>query len=133
MQIAYRCVSIASILIIPTTYIGIYISFVLEYSKAVSFLYEHKTDLATATYDKYLKIDATLGYLALVCNLFSCLVMVLVIRLVKKITERVDYGQKMVEKERKFSQTMTVAHIGLVLGYTVISIMAFNIRATGAA
>ena len=59
--------------------------------------------------------------------------MVLVIRLVKKIAERVNYGQQLVEKERKFSQTMTMAHIGLVLGYTVVSIMAFNIRATGAA
>jgi hypothetical protein len=100
---AYRSISIASIVILPTTYVGIYVSFVIEYSKAVSYLYEYKTDLATATYDRYLKIDEALGYLSLICNLFSCLVMVLVIRLVNKMTKRIDYGQKMVEKERKFS------------------------------
>lgn len=57
----------------------------------------------------------------------------LVIRLVKKIAERVKYGQQTVEKDRKLSQTMTVAHIGLVLGYSVVSIMTFNIRGYGAA
>ena len=68
----------------------------------------------------------------LTCNLFACVVLALVIRLVNKMTKVVGYGLQTVEKERRFNQTMTLAHIGLVLGYTVVSIMAFNIKLTGA-
>ena len=131
MKLVYRYTSIFSIIVLPTVLIGVYITFVIEYARAVSYLDEEKPNLATIYYYKYLKLDETLGYLQLACNLFACIVMMLVIRLVNKLTKVVGYGQNKVEQERKFNQTMTLAHIGLVLGYTALSIMAFNIKSTG--
>ncbi len=128
----YRFVSLFSIIVLPSVFIGVYVAFVILYARAVSYLDEEKTVLAAKFYQKYLKIDETLGYLQLTCNLFACVVLVLVIRLVNKMTKVVGYGLQTVEKERRFNQTMTLAHIGLVLGYTVVSIMAFNIKLTGA-
>jgi hypothetical protein len=56
--------------------------------------------------------------------------MVLVLRLVKKMTILVTFGGEVVEQKRKLSQTVTAGHICLLLGYTIVSILSFNVLNT---
>jgi uncharacterized membrane protein YciS (DUF1049 family) len=52
----------------------------------------------------------------------------LVVRLVKNSNQNVVFGLEIAEGKRKISQTVTVSHILLIIGYTVTSTFYFNIR-----
>ena len=92
LKIAFQLVSLFFIIVLPALFIAIYAAFVILFSRAEFFLEEGQSAKAKEIYFKYLKISDTLGYLQLTCNLFACLVMVLVIRLVDKMTKAVGYG-----------------------------------------
>ena len=68
--------------------------------------------------------------MAIICNLISCIILGLVLRLLKSITmleETEAGGQKI---ETAVNKIVTGSHILLIVTYTLISIPHFNIAAT---
>ena len=39
-----------------------------------------------------------------------------------------QFAQSSVDRQRKLNQSVTFAHIALILGYTVVSILSFNVK-----
>ncbi len=74
--------------------------------------------------DKFLQ---TLGYLAITCNLSSCVIMGLVLRHLKNMVKSVSYGREVVKSKLLISKTVTTSHICLILGFTITSILCFNV------
>ena len=77
---------------------------------------------------KVLKLVKTIGYLTLICNLISCILMTLVLRLVKKVSGRVTYGTSDVQTQLKTNQFVTISHILLITIYSVFSVLFFNVK-----
>jgi hypothetical protein len=99
----YHWISLGSILLFPLAYYGIFASFVIEYSKTEVLLYELKTNVADHYYHVQSELMVTLGYISLVSNLFSCLIMALTVRLLNKMTKCVKYAREAVDRERKIN------------------------------
>jgi len=115
---------------LPIAFFGVFIALVIEVGKAslASFLGNFKD---VKKYDLTAnKLRATLGYLTLTSNFLSCLVMVLVLKHIKKATNAVSFGRDAVERKRKTNLFVTAAHICLILGYTIVSILNFNVKKT---
>ena len=70
----YRFVSVVSIAILPLSFYCVFAALVVI---------DPKTWYSQRATDIYYKLQSTIGYLALTSNLFSCIVMVLVLRLLK--------------------------------------------------
>lgn len=66
-----------------------------------------------------------IGYLIFACNLISSIILCLVLRLVKRMVDKVKFGREYLENEIKLNFTVTLAHICLILGYTTVSVIYF--------
>jgi hypothetical protein len=79
-------------------------------------------------YQPFIAISLTLSYLSLATNLFSCIIIGLVVRLVRnKVTEPVSYCINTVENERKLNEKVTASHVLLITAYTISSILEYNV------
>ena len=65
------------------------------------------------------------GYLTLLSNLLACIILILVIRMLYKMTTKVGFGQPAVNQQRQLSFSVTLIHIALIFGFTVVSILQF--------
>ena len=81
-----------TIFIVPAGFYAVFAAWVVEDSKVDVYLFEGKTKESKFYEIKYYKLSKTIGYLTLTCNLISCFVMVLVLRLIKKMTAPVKLG-----------------------------------------
>lgn len=76
------------------------------------------------------KLASTLGYLTVTCNLMSCLAMVLVLSMVRKIVKQSKFVNKGYKSPLKYNNVVILTHVAIILTYTVISILVFNVKAT---
>ena len=76
-----------------------------------------------------------IGYLTTVTTIVTCLLLVLVIRFANKLTKQIENTsiQANVRKEKKINLLVTSAHISVMLGFTVVAIMMFNLSVTDGA
>ena len=80
-----------SICLIPAAYYGVYAGFVVEGGKYYEYSYKGKFKEADIYLEKTNKLLQTIGYLTLFCNLISCILMALVLRLVKNVSSKVTH------------------------------------------
>jgi hypothetical protein len=57
----------------------------------------------------------------------------LVLRLLKKLTDPVIFGRETLDKGIKLNQAVTASHICLIISYTVISLLRYNVPRTDGA
>ena len=80
--------------LIPAGYYSVFAAFLIEEAKFNELLAQGNIKQSSSYNDKANKLFASFGYLAVACNLISCVVMILVLRLVRKVTASGLYRTK---------------------------------------
>ena len=75
----YFWFSRGSICLIPATYYAVYAGYVVEFGRYKEYLFRNKFEEAKVYQAKEAKLQSTIGYLTLACNLVSCILMALVL------------------------------------------------------
>ena len=73
------------------------------------------------------KFYEALGYLTIFSNLLACIILIFVIRMVYSMTKKVRFGQAAVMQQRKLSLSITLVHIALIFGFTVVTAIDFMV------
>ena len=73
-----------------------------------------------------MKLSHTIGYLTLLCNLSSCIIISLTLRLIYKSIRSVNFGRDTLHEKQRFDSAITMSHIILILAYTFVCILHFN-------
>lgn len=71
-------------------------------------------------------LEKALGYLGLICNISSCFVLALVLRFISKVNKLVISSSNPADGEKGINKLVTIAHISLILGFSILSILHFN-------
>ena len=100
--------------------------FVVDSGKSSALISKFKLAEATIYQVKSYRLNETIGYLALTCNLISCILLILVLRLVKKASDKVAFSFKEVQKKLRTNRVVTVSHILLITVYSVLTVLYFN-------
>ena len=75
----YRWFSRTTIFVVPACFYAIYAAFVIEYNKEEIYFYKGEIKKSNLHKDKALALMIAIGYITILCNLLSCLVMLLVL------------------------------------------------------
>ena len=127
IKLFYRVFALVAIILIPAAFYGVFAGFVIEKSKYLEYLAEDRFREADIYKTKTLKLQETIGYLTVVCNVISSLTMSLVLRLVRT-QNKVTYGADQLKNRLKTNKIVTSSHVGLIFVYTVLSIFYFNLE-----
>lgn len=73
------------------------------------------------------KLNTAFGYLSLSCNILSCLILGLVLHFISKINRSV-VSESGKEGGKKLNKLVTVGHIFIILGFSILSILIINFR-----
>ena len=123
----YMWFSTVTIICMPLGFYSIYATYVIEAGLQQYYVFSGQIKLAQPFGARVHKLDKANGWLTLTCNLISCIILCFILRLFHKITRQVSFGQTEANKKHKLNQSLTIAHIGLILGYSVICLFIFNI------
>ena len=123
----YRALAAVLIFILPLALFGTYIPFVLNTSKYLEYYLKLEFKKAEPYKTSSHKLSQTIGYLTLLCNLSSCMILSLILRLFYTTTRSVSYGKEAIKEKHKLNSAVTISHILLVFGYTVVSTLHFNV------
>ena len=92
-----RWLALITIVTVPATFIMVYIFYVIEHAQWWNAFAHLKSKEANIYFDKALKLAATMGYFVILLNIFSCLIMALVLRKINLMTRAVKYGRDILE------------------------------------
>ena len=81
-----------------------FVGLVLESAKFQEYRYKGKFEEADIYREKLYKFFSAIGYLILACNLISCILMALVLRLVGRVSSKITYGASTIQTQLKTNQ-----------------------------
>jgi len=116
--------------LLPAGFYTVFVALVFEKSKYEVYTFLGEGSKADNYDNKAEKLLSIIGYLTATCNLVSCLIMVLVLRLVKKVIDQAKFKEKGLKSALESNNLVIAAHVILIAVYTVLSIFHFNIKAT---
>lgn len=123
--------------IIPASYFGVFLGYIIEEGK---FLYYFevggKLKEANEAIKKANKLNSVLSSLEIFCDLFASIMLILSLRLFKKMAKKaasgVVYAKDKIDSKIELDLGISISHIILVLGYTLVTIMSILIAKRGA-
>lgn len=118
--------SILTILTLPIGFYGIYAFYLIESGLADQYLIELNKQLFEFHNSRANKLLQTLDYLALISNLISCVILILLLRVFRKMLAPIKFGRDSALSKQKLNKMVTISHIILILGYTVITSLVLN-------
>ena len=89
LKLFYRWLARITIILIPAGFYAVFAAEAVEYGKAKEYYFKKQKTIGDFYYDKASFFFHTLGYLTIFCNLFSCCLLALVLRLVRKVNAQV--------------------------------------------
>ena len=128
----YKYFGRVTICLLPAGFYAIFAAYIYEDGRYLEYFFAKKYKQALNFKTKTDKLSAAIGYLTVTLNFISCVILAFVLRLVSKIAAPVKFGKEKVENERKLNKFVTSSHICLIFGYTITSVLNFNIPATNA-
>ena len=132
VKLIYRWFARITIFAVPLAFFSVYACYCIFYGKVIeSYEQDNKAELERNS-NIVIGLSAAIGYLTTATNLTSCFLLFLVIRFAKKLTKTVENSsiQSQAKRESKLNLIVTVIHIFVLLGFTVVSILLFNVTLT---
>ena len=127
LKLFYRWFARITIFVLPLSTYALFIGFLITESKSLYSVVHaqiKEADHYEALSNYFLDL---IGYLTIVTNLVSCIILILVLRLITKITKAVVFGREKLEKSKKIDRLVTSSHVCLIFGYTIASTLAQNV------
>ena len=127
---AYRWFARFTIVVVPLMFIAVLLAYVY-YGAQEAYYTVHFNIIQAQFYGlKAIKFSNAISYLTVICNIMSCVLMVLVLRVLKHISNKMRQTDSNVTRDIEINSLVTFAHVFLVLSYTTISIFLFNVPST---
>ena len=125
LKLIYRWSAVATMLL-PISLLGVYCAFVYKTSTFLYYTANFEPIQALALQTLCDSLSTALGYISLACNLFSCVVIALVLRLLHKISQKVVLKTQNVDNQISLNKLVTISHITLIFGYSIVSTLCLN-------
>jgi hypothetical protein len=118
-KMCFRGFSLVSIVLLPLAFYCIVPTYIVENSRWYYYAFHVQPRMEQHYYFIELALWKTINILGPVTNLISCLILVLVIRHIYKLSKQVDVGKDAVSAKSKVNRFVTVSHIVVTLAFTV--------------
>ena len=116
--------------LLPAVFYGVYAAYVIQRAKFYQYYYEDNTQESDYHNQKATKFLQAIGIFSAVGNVFSCAILILVVRLINKMAVNVRFGGKKISNQSKVNQIVTASHLTLIFACTILSIFYLNVPST---
>ncbi len=128
----FRWYAILSGWTVPLLYYCFFVAIVITNTYYDTYYFNGKTDEAAHWLGITISLTKSLGYFITITNCLACFTMVLIVHYAHKLTKPIltafgEINSEEVQEQRKLHSLVTSMNVILIMVYTVLSVLVFNV------